>query len=102
VHWDKSGGAPSAEVVSAALSPLSDLCAIAKAGRVLSAANRTAVDSAVTALQEVCARDDASRGGSPEPDAGDAKGLCIVCGSQHANEGTLEIVRPAPRILEVV
>jgi hypothetical protein len=62
---------------------------ILKAGRVLSAANREAVEGAITALQEVLARDDASRE-TPEPNNEDSK------------SGVLDIIMPTPRTVEIV
>ncbi|NMC35304.1 MAG: hypothetical protein GYA36_23030 [Veillonellaceae bacterium] len=84
-HWAKTdGGALSAEVLTEALSPISVLAELAKAGRVLSGANRTAVEAARDALNEVIARDDASRA-STEDGAGDGKRLPLVrctCGEK--------------------
>lgn len=62
-HWAKAGhGDPSAAVVDGAVRPITVLADILKAGRVLSAANRAAVETARDALGEVLAKDDASRG----------------------------------------
>jgi hypothetical protein len=72
-HWEKTGGAPSARLVDAAVSPITDLMRIVKAGRVLSAANRTAVEDAVEALQGVLARDEDSR--ASEEDDGKNRGF---------------------------
>lgn len=82
-HVTKSGGAPSAEVIAAALSPISDAVEIAKAGRVLSDRNRAAVLAARDALNEVLERDDASRGSGTE-------------GEQEPKERRVRIVRAAP------
>ena len=60
-HWVTEGGAPSAEVVTDAVSAITAASEVAKAGRVLSAANRSAVEQAIAALQDVLARDDESR-----------------------------------------
>lgn len=67
-HWAKTGGAPSARLVSEAASSIAVLAEVCKAGRVLSARNReavetalTAVDNARTALEEVLSRDDESQ-----------------------------------------
>lgn len=66
-HWAKAHtGAPSDEVVARAVSPITVLAEIVKAGKVLSATNRAAVEGAVeslqgalSALQEVLSRDGA-------------------------------------------
>lgn len=51
-HATRDGGAPSAQVVDAALRPIGDLCEIVeKAGRVLSGANRQIITDALSALQ---------------------------------------------------
>ena len=81
-HVTKDGGAPSAEVIAAALSPISDAVEIAKAGRVLSDRNREAVLSARDALNEVLERDDASRGSAE--------------GEQEPKERRVRIVRATP------
>jgi HK97 family phage prohead protease len=73
-HVTKDGGAPSAEVIAAALSPISDAVEIAKAGRVLSDRNRAAVLAARDALNEVLERDDASRGSGTEEEQEEPKG----------------------------
>jgi HK97 family phage prohead protease len=83
-HWRQTGGAPSATVGNAMIEaasvaavtvrdlvlPSAESPILAKAGRVLSAANRTAVESAVSALQEVLTRDDASQAANAEPKGG--------------------------------
>lgn len=70
-HWAKAGhGDPSAAVVDGAVRPITVLADILKAGRVLSAANRAAVESARDALGEVLAKDDASRQ-TPEAEEGE-------------------------------
>lgn len=76
-HVTKDGGAPSAEVIAAALSPISDAVEIAKAGRVLSDRNREAVLSARDALNEVLERDDASRGSGTEEEQEEPKGRVL-------------------------
>jgi len=75
-HWGKSGRAPSPEALELLLSPMSSLASILKAGRVLSASNRTAVTAAIDALQEVVARDDESRSrASAQDEAGKGKSI---------------------------
>lgn len=76
-HWAKEGGGPSAEMAGTAVRSIIAAMGILKAGRVLSAANREAVEGAITALQEVLARDDASRE-KPEDDAKGAGVLRVV------------------------
>lgn len=88
-HWAKTGGGPSAEMAETAARSIVAAGSIVKAGRVLSAANRGAVEGAVEALQEVLAKDDASRE-TPEPNNEDNK------------SGVLDIIMPAPRTLEIV
>lgn len=71
-HWDKEGGAPSANLVTSVLSPISMIVEIVeKAGRVLSAQNREAVEKARDALSEVLERDAAS---STTEETGDKSG----------------------------
>lgn len=95
-HWTKEGRDLSPEVVQrlsvaydvfAEAVPETDpvtkaireALAVAKAGRVLSSANRTAVNGAMTALQEVCDRDDASRAGDDTAtDEGKHAGPCVL------------------------
>lgn len=60
-HWNKGGGAPSAQVLDSLWSPIHTLVEIAKVGRVLSAANRDKVESAISALQALITADDESR-----------------------------------------
>jgi len=88
-HWAKEGGGPSAEMAGTAVRSIIAAMGILKAGRVLSAANRSAVVGAVEALQEVLAKDDASRE-TPEPNNEDSK------------SGVLDIIMPAPRTVEIV
>ena len=83
-HITKDGGAPSAEVIGAALSPISDAAEIAKAGRVLSDRNRESVLAARDALNEVLERDDASRGSAESE------------GEQEPKERRVRIVRATP------
>jgi hypothetical protein len=97
-HWQKEGADLCPEQLAAlmgAFEQLADLLeihpqqrnlfaalAVAKAGRVLSQANRTAVDNAVAALQEVIAKDDASRStpadGDADGDDGKSAGPCVL------------------------
>lgn len=69
-HWAKEGGAPSARVCDEAVQAASTIAVatadILKAGRVLSAANREAIERAIEALQEVLRRDDESRAAQEE------------------------------------
>lgn len=88
-HWAKTGGGPSAEMAETAVRSITAALGIIKAGRVLSAANRGAVEGAVEALQEVLAKDDASRE-TPEPNNEDSK------------SGVLDIIMSAPRTVEIV
>jgi hypothetical protein len=101
-HLTKDGGAPSAEVIGAALSPISDAVEIAKAGRVLSDRNREAVLAARDALNEVIERDDTSRGGTDGEQEPKARRVRIVreapacscgCDSGHAERKQLIIHR---------
>jgi HK97 family phage prohead protease len=62
-HWVKVGRVIVPEHLDTLAGITADVAdAISKAGRVLSAANRTAVEAAVNALQDVLAKDDASAG----------------------------------------
>ena len=82
-RWEKRGEVPSSQTVAAALSATTQLVGIVKAGRVLSAANRAAVDAAMAALSEVCTRDDASRMPTDEPKTeGAAKRLAFTIGAR--------------------
>jgi len=101
-HLTKDGGAPSAEVIAAALSPISDAVEIAKAGRVLSDRNREAVLAARDALNEVIERDDTSRGGTESEQEPKARRVRILreapacscgCESGHAERKQLIIHR---------
>jgi len=68
-HWVKTGsGAPSAALLDGAVRPITVLASILKAGRVLSAANRAAIERARDALHEVICRDDESRCNPDNPD----------------------------------
>ncbi|MBP8954573.1 MAG: HK97 family phage prohead protease [Armatimonadetes bacterium] len=80
-HWAKEGGGPSAEMAETAVRSITAALGILKAGRMLSAANRGVVESAVEALLELLAKDDASR----ETPEDDAKG-----------GGVLRVVMPEP------
>jgi len=85
-HWEKSGGAPSAEIIGPAVSAIAAGADVVRAGRVLSAANRSAVEQAIEALQEVLARDDESRANNSAE-----KGRGTGAGSSSAAAGPRRI-----------
>ena len=91
-HWTARGGAPSAEVLRAAASPLALQAELLRAGQDLSPGVRAEIERAVTALQEVLAENAnvGAAGSNEEPDRADTPPILrIVCAPSalrvHAN-----------------
>ena len=104
-HWEKSGGVPSAEIIGPAVSAIAAGADVVRAGRVLSATNRSAVEQAIEALQDVLTRDDESRAnnsaekgrdaGAPSPASGPGRIRLVVT----PESTTTKSMKPAIRVM---